>query len=99
MREQKGKGAQAQNASKFPIVKKTKNQERGYKEKSRLSLEQVEKYHKENKCFKCGETRHVSCVCPTKKQQNGTHKALVVEDLKEEGNSKGAKLSYAWGKV
>ena len=59
----------------------------------------MEQYHKENKCFKCNETGHVSHVCPTKKQQNETPKALAFEVLKEEGNSKGAKLSYAWGKI
>ena len=64
--EQKGKGAQTQNASKVTIAKKTKNQEKGYKGKARLSLEQMEQYRKENKCFKCGEIGHVSRVCPTK---------------------------------
>ena len=59
----------------------------------------MEQYCKENKCYKCDEMGHVSCVCPTKKQQNGTLKASVVEVLKEEGNSKGAPLSYVWGKV
>ena len=32
-------------------------------------------------------------------QGNGTPKASIVEVLKEEVNSKGANLSYAWGKV
>ena len=92
--EQKGKGVQTQNASKAQTVKKTKNQERGYKDKARLTLEQMEQYRKENKCYKCGETGHVSCVCPTKKSQNGTPKASTVEVLKEEGSSKGACLTY-----
>ena len=59
----------------------------------------MEQYRKENKCHKCSETGHVSRVCPTKKQPNGTPKASTIEVLKEEGNSKGAHLSYAWGKV
>ena len=59
----------------------------------------MEKYRKENKCFKCSELGHVSRVCPTKKQQSGTPKASTVEVLKEEGNSKGSKLLYAWRKV
>ena len=41
----------------------------------------------------------MSCVCPTKKPQNGTLKASTVEVFKEEGSSKGALLSYLWGKV
>ena len=38
-------------------------------------------------------------VCPKKKQRNGPPKDSLVEVLKEEGNSKSANLSYAWGKV
>ena len=99
--EQKGKGAQAPNASNAPTLKKKpKNKERGYKGKPRLTLKQMEQYHKDNKCYKCGESGHVSRVYPTKKPQNGTPKASTIEVLKEEGNSKGAHLSYAWwGKV
>ena len=41
----------------------------------------------------------MSCVCTKKKQGNGTLKASMVKVLKEERNSKGAILSYAWGKV
>ena len=48
--EQKGKGVQTPNASKAQVVKKTKNQERGYKGKARLTPEQMEQYRKENKC-------------------------------------------------
>ena len=59
----------------------------------------MEQYQKENKFFKCGEQGHVSHVCPKKTQGNGTPKAFAIEVLKEEENSKGANLSYAWGKV
>ena len=87
------------NASKVPTAKKGKNQEKGYKGQSKLSLEKMEQYLKDNKCFKCGEQGHVSCVPPTKKQGNGTPKASAIEVLKEEKNSKEANLLYAWGKV
>ena len=58
----------------------------------------MEQYRKENKYYKCDETGHVSCVCLTKKQHNGTLKASAVKVLKEERNSKGVRLSYVWGK-
>ena len=45
------------------------------------------------------EQGRVSCVCSKKTQGNGTPKASAIEVLKKEGNSKGANLSYAWGKV
>ena len=41
----------------------------------------------------------MSYVCPTKKPQNRTPKTSIVEVFKEEGSSKGAILSYLWGKV
>ena len=50
--EQKGKGAHVPYASKVPIAKKGKNQEKGYKGRSKLSLEKIEQYQKNNKCFK-----------------------------------------------
>ena len=59
----------------------------------------MEQYRKDNKCYKCGETGDVSRVCPTKKPSNGTPKATTVQVFKEEGSSKGANLSYLWGKV
>ena len=86
--EQKGKGVQTPNASKDQTVKKTKNQERGYKDKARFTPKQTEQYRKENKCYKYGEMGHVSHVCPTKKPQNGTPKASTIEVFKEEGSSK-----------
>ena len=80
-------------------MKKTKNQKRGYKGKARLTPKQMEQYCKDNKCYKCGETGHVSRVWPAKKPQNGTPKASTIEVFKEEGSSKGALLSYLWEKV
>ena len=38
-------------------------------------------------------------VGPKKTQGNGTPKAFAIEALKEKRNSKGANLSYVWGKV
>ena len=97
--EQKGKGTSTSNASNAQSMKKKKTPDRGYKGKARLTPEQMDQYRRENKCYKCGETGHVSRVCPTKKPTNGTPKASMVEVFKEEGSSKGAKLSYLWGKV
>ena len=41
----------------------------------------------------------MSCVYSVKTQENGTPKAFAIKFLKEEENSKGANLSYAWRKV
>ena len=61
--------------------------------------EELERYRKDNKCFKCGEQGHVSRVCPKKGERNDPPRATMVEAQKEDGHCKGSKLSYAWGKV
>ena len=85
------------NACRVLAAKKAKNQEKGYKGKSKLSFEEMEQFQKDNKCFKHGEQGHALRVCPKKTQGNGTPKAFVVEVLKEEGNSKGANLFSGMG--
>ena len=59
----------------------------------------MERYRKDNKCFKCGEQGHVSRVCPKRGERNNPPRATMVESLKEDGYCKGSQLSYAWGKV
>ena len=68
----KGKGKEPPNASKNLDVKKDKPKEKGYKERSKISL--VVEYRKEGKCFKCGEHGHMSCECPKKTQENASPK-------------------------
>ena len=74
---------------------KGKAKEKRYKGKSKLSLEELECYCKENKCFKCKQQGHVLQVCPKRGEKNEPPRATAVED----GYSKGSLLSYAWGKV
>ena len=65
--EPKGKGVQFPNASKvLAATKKAKNQEKGYKGQSKISLDEMEKYWKDKKCFKCNKQGHMLLVCPKK---------------------------------
>ena len=98
--EQKGKTNATQNSSKAQSNNnKAKVKEKGYKGKAKLSPEELERYRKDNKCFKCGESGHVSRVCPKRGERNDPPRATMVEALKEDGHCIGSQLSYAWGKV
>ena len=63
--ESKGKDAKLSNASKTQDAKKENLKEKGYKEKSKLSLslKVLDQYCKEGKCFKCGECGHIPREC------------------------------------
>ncbi|MCO5551480.1 hypothetical protein L7F22_004984 [Adiantum nelumboides] len=39
-----------------------------YKGPGKLSPEEMERYKKENRCYKCGETGHISRACPKRQQ-------------------------------
>ena len=67
--ESKGKATKLPNASK---TQDAKPKEKGYKGRFKLSLEEMEQYWKEGKCFKCGEHGHMPCTCPKKAQGNET---------------------------
>ena len=75
--ESKQKGTKSPNASKTQDVKKEKPKGMGFRGRSKLSLEEMEQYLKEGKCFKCGDHGHLSCVYPKQ-----THKVETQEDTR-----------------
>ncbi|MCO5553269.1 hypothetical protein L7F22_006790 [Adiantum nelumboides] len=103
--EPKGKNNIAQSSSKALCNNKAKAKEKGYKDKAKLLFEEIQHYCKDNKCFKCGEQGHVSCVCPKRSECNEPPRVNTVETFQEDGHSKdeghckGSPLSYAWGNV
>ncbi|MCO5569085.1 hypothetical protein L7F22_022792 [Adiantum nelumboides] len=77
-----------------------KAKEKGvFKGKYQLTPKELERYCKENKCFKCGDQGHSYRSCPQRNTPNEQPKAPMVEAPKEEVHCKGSPLSYAWGKV
>ncbi|MCO5547849.1 hypothetical protein L7F22_001301 [Adiantum nelumboides] len=77
-----------------------KAKEKGvFKAKNKLTPKDLERYRKENKCFKCGEQGHSYRSCPQRNPCNEQPRASMIEAPKEEVHCKGSPLSYAWGKV
>lgn len=77
---------------------KDKKEKGVYKVSNYLSHEEMERYHKENKCFSCGEKGHSYRACPNKGANKDKPQASMVHanDLCEQDKSR---LCYAWGKV
>ena len=74
---------------------KSKEKEKnGYKGSNCLSTEELDKYRKENHCFKCGETGHPYRACPNKHAK----KELPQATQKGAFNS-ASQLCFAWEKV
>ncbi|MCO5610830.1 hypothetical protein L7F22_065072 [Adiantum nelumboides] len=96
--EYKGKNF-SQNSSKGHSNNNKAKEKGVFKGKNRLTPEELERYRKENKCFKCGEQGHSYRSCPQRNPRNEQPRASMVEAPKEEGHCKGSPLSYAWGKV
>ncbi|MCO5562209.1 hypothetical protein L7F22_015835 [Adiantum nelumboides] len=89
----------SQNSFKGNSSNNKAKEKKVYKGKERLTLEELERYRKENKCFKCGEQVHSYHTCPQRNARNEQPKASMVEAPKEDVHCKGSPLSYAWGKV
>ncbi|MCO5607079.1 hypothetical protein L7F22_061271 [Adiantum nelumboides] len=96
--EHKGKN-QPQNSSKGNSSNNKAKEKGVYKGKNRLTPEELERYRKDNRCFKCGEQGHAYRACPQRNACNEQPRASIIEAPKEDVHCKGSPLSYAWGKV
>ncbi|MCO5553671.1 hypothetical protein L7F22_007197 [Adiantum nelumboides] len=96
--EHKGKN-QPQNSSRGNSSNNKVKEKGVYKGKNRLTPEELERYRKDNRCFKCGEQNHAYRACPQRNACNEQPRASIIEAPKEDVHCKGSPLSYAWGKV
>ncbi|MCO5582801.1 hypothetical protein L7F22_036700 [Adiantum nelumboides] len=96
--EYKGKNF-SQNSSKGNSNNNKAKEKGVFKGKNKLTPKELERYRKENNCFKCGEQGHSYRSCPQRNPRNEQPRASMVEAPKEEVHCKGSPLSYAWGKV
>ncbi|MCO5602560.1 hypothetical protein L7F22_056694 [Adiantum nelumboides] len=96
--EYKGKNF-SQNSSKGNSNNNKAKEKGVFKGKNKLSPEELERYRKENKCFKCGEQGHSYRSCPQRNTRNEQPRASMVEAPKEDVHCKGSPLSYAGGEV
>ena len=60
-----------------------------YKGKNRLSPEEMERYRKENRCYKCGEQGHAYRACPLRTAKNGKPQAsrIATQDKIKEADA------------
>ncbi|MCO5554217.1 hypothetical protein L7F22_007745 [Adiantum nelumboides] len=96
--EHKGKN-QPPNSSKGNSSNNKAKEKGVYKGKNRLTSEELERYRKDNRCFKCGEQGHAYRACPQRNARNEQPRASIIEAPKEDVHCKGSPLSYTWGKV
>ena len=69
-----------------------------YKGSNHLTSEEMERYCKENKCFKCGEKGHSYHTCPKRTAKKDNLQASMVH-TEPMFNQDASRLCYAWGKV
>ncbi|MCO5604577.1 hypothetical protein L7F22_058745 [Adiantum nelumboides] len=69
-----------------------------YKGSGKLSPEEMERYKKENQCYKCGETEHIFRACPKRQQRKETPQATQILYPTKEAKE-AFQLCFAWGKV
>ncbi|MCO5563448.1 hypothetical protein L7F22_017090 [Adiantum nelumboides] len=96
--EQKGKN-QPPNSSKGNSSNNKAKEKGVYKGKNRFTPEELERYCKDNRCFKCEEQGHVYRACPQRNARNEQPRASIIEAPKEDVHCKSSPLSYAWKKV
>ena len=65
---------------------------------NKLSQEELERYRKENRCFKCSKQGHNYRNCPQRRTKNDTLQATNILSTTIE-NAKALQLCYVWGKI
>ncbi|MCO5610489.1 hypothetical protein L7F22_064728 [Adiantum nelumboides] len=74
----------SQNSSKGNSNNNKAKEKGVFKGKNKLTPEELQRYRKENKCFKCGEQGHSYRSCPQRNPLNEQPRASMVEAPKEE---------------
>ncbi|MCO5557823.1 hypothetical protein L7F22_011395 [Adiantum nelumboides] len=77
---------------------KGKKEKVPYKGPGKLSPEKMERYKKENRCYKCGEIGHISRACPRRQQRKETPQATQILYPTKEAKEV-SQLCFAWGKI
>ncbi|MCO5572361.1 hypothetical protein L7F22_026114 [Adiantum nelumboides] len=72
---------------------------RPYQGTNRLSPEEMERYRKENRCFRCGMTGHTYRECPQRNTKRKTPKVSNVITPSFDDSQEANELCYACGKI
>ncbi|MCO5547351.1 hypothetical protein L7F22_000800 [Adiantum nelumboides] len=97
-RNEKVHGREQDSKDSKGNVSKGKKDKVAYKGPGKLSPEEMERYKKENRCYKCGETGHISRACPERQQRKETPQATQILYPTKEAKE-ASQLCFAWGKV
>ena len=74
-----------------------KKEGKEYKGQNKLSPTDLEKYQKENRCFRCREQGHSYHKCPKKTQ--GTPQAVHILSNHDDDVPSSSQLCYTWGRI
>lgn len=93
------KSQQGSKPSFFNKIQVDKKKGKGaYKGNNCISLEEMELYRKENKCFTCGEKGHSYSACPKKMAMKNNPQVTMVH-AEHMHNQEESRMCFSWGKV
>ena len=79
-------------------LQKFRNEKGPYKGPGKLSTEDMQRYRKENRCYKCGEQGHISRACPKRQPPKVTPQATKIL-YPNQAAQEACQLCFAWGNV
>ncbi len=97
--DKRDKGDKDNGSSKVPGNGKKQVSKKVYQGSNRLSPEELERYKKENRCYRCSTIGHSYRECPQRKAQHETPKVSNVSIPQEKDIPDANQLCYVWEKI
>ena len=94
------KGKEKENGSLNSKLKDKKQaSKKPYQGTNRLTPEEMERYQKKNRCYRCGMIGHTYCECPQCNTKCEIPKVSNVMTTSFDDSQKANQLCYVWGKI